>query len=328
MPKDPVLHWAAEVLGCLHWCSEEGHSNSESACSATGELSLLYISFGQKMTAEISAVLWQIQSPAGKLWVQAEKVTSDQITANCSGSATQSWTAAGLMNKTRGCTWRYFCLCFLCPGQGDLAWLSGHHHPADWPQKHLGGPWKLGFRLSWSLIIPWPCQVEILEEKEPTGESGSSGTLSFLYVSRGCCSGEKRLEQNSFCLQLLREGKKKKKHQSDHFSRTHFAQREEDVWIMSSSEMICLRAEAGMQSWKLCHLLKTSYQNLSLLLKILIIFIQIPFFLLKLPAHIITSNSNSANYHLQQKYHGTDHRDCLTVPLCGKRDKRDHDQGC
>lgn len=162
------------------------------------------------MTAEISAVLGQIQSPAGKLRVQAEKVTSDQITANCSGSANQSWTAAGLMNKTRACTWRYFCLCFLCPGEGDLAWLSGCHHPADWPQKHLGGPWKLGFRLSWSLIIPWPCQVEILEEKEPTGESESSGNLSFLYVSRGCCSGEKRLEQDLFCLQLLREGKKRK----------------------------------------------------------------------------------------------------------------------
>lgn len=180
------------------------------------------------------------------------------------------------MNKTRACTWSYFYFCFLCLGKGHLALLSGYHHPADWPQEHLGGPWKLGCRLSWSLLIPWPCQMEILEEKEPTGGSESSGTLSFLYVSRGCDSGEVRA--GSLLPAAAQGGKKKKKHQSDLVSGTQFAQREENIWIMSSSKVICFRAEAGIQSWKLCHPLKTSYQSVSLLLKILIPFIQIPFF--------------------------------------------------
>lgn len=122
--------------------------------------SLLYISFSQKMTAEISAVLWQIESPAGSLWVQAEKVISDHKIANCSGSAALSWTAVGLMCKTRACTWRYFCFYSLCPGEGDL---SVCHHPAKCPQEHLDGPWNPGCRFSWSLVIPWPCQMEILE---------------------------------------------------------------------------------------------------------------------------------------------------------------------
>lgn len=112
------------------------------------------------------------------------------------------------MNKARACTWSYFCFCFLCPGKGHLAWLSGCHHPADWPQEHLGGPWKLGCRLSWSLLIPWPCQVEILEEKEPTGESEPIGTRSFFYVSRGYDSGEVRA--GSLLPAAAQGGKKRK----------------------------------------------------------------------------------------------------------------------
>lgn len=157
------------------------------------------------------------------------------------------------MNKTRACTWRYFCFCFLCLGKGDLAWLSACRHPADWPQEHLGGPWKLG--CSWSLLIPWPCQVEILEEKESTGESESSETLHFLYVSRGCNSGEVRAGS---LLPAAAQGGKKRKSTNLITSREHILHREENVWIKSSSKIICFRAEAGMQSWKLRHLLKTS----------------------------------------------------------------------
>lgn len=183
MPKHPVLHleWAADVLGCLslvfrggrqqQWLHLFSHWRIVHCCTALltrkwQQRSLLYC---DRFKALQISCEWES--------CEAEKVTSDQITANCSGSASQSWTAAGLMNKSRACTWRYFCFCFLCPGEGDLAPLPGCHHPADWSQEHLGGPWKLGCRLSWSLVNPWPCQVEILEEKEATGETESSGTL-------------------------------------------------------------------------------------------------------------------------------------------------------
>lgn len=193
MPKHPVLHseGAAEVLGCLSLVCRGGRQQQWLCLVSHWGIVHCCTSLWTKKWQQRS-LLWQIKSPADKLWVQGEKVTSDQIIANCSGSATLSWTAAELMYKTRACIWRYFCFCFLCPGEADLAQLSGCHHPADWPQEHLGGPWKLGCRLSWSLLIPWPSHAEILEEKEPTGGSGSSGTLHFLYVSRGCDSGEVR----------------------------------------------------------------------------------------------------------------------------------------
>lgn len=143
VPQHPVLHQrgAAEVLGCLtlvfrggrqkQWLCLFSHWGIVHGCT-----SLLTRKWQQR------SLLWQIQSPADKL--STGKVTSDQITENCSGRATQSWTAAGLMNKTRACTWSHFCFCFLCPGERRPVC----HHPADWPQDHLGGPWNLSCRLS------------------------------------------------------------------------------------------------------------------------------------------------------------------------------------
>lgn len=69
--------------------------------------------------------------------------------------------------------------------------------------------WSLETGLQAQLILPNPMAVPGGDTGRK-GESESTGTLHFLYVSRSCCSGEKRLEQDPFCLQLLREEKKRK----------------------------------------------------------------------------------------------------------------------
>lgn len=150
------------------------------------------------------------------------------------------------------------------------------------------GSWKLGCRLSWTFVIPWSTlgggtrrRWSPQKSLSLVGHSISSGLAEAVTGY----SRKKRLEQDPFCLELLRETKKKKQQFVD-FSRIRLAQTEKAIWIMSSKKLICLKAEAGMQSWKL-----SSLQNLVsesfLSVKNLYNFYSGTFFLLKLPTGII-----------------------------------------
>lgn len=59
MPKHPVLcsEGAAEVLGCLSLVQRRETATVTLLVQPLGNCSVLHISFDQKMTAEISAVL-------------------------------------------------------------------------------------------------------------------------------------------------------------------------------------------------------------------------------------------------------------------------------
>lgn len=93
------------------------------------------------------------------------------------------------------------------------------------------GSWKLGCRLSLSFLIPWsPLDGDTRRRwnpQESLNVVGCSMSFSLAEAATGYY-GKKRLDQERFCLELLRETKKKKQ-QFDHFSRIHFAETEKAI---------------------------------------------------------------------------------------------------